>query len=155
MSDKATDYASDIFGQGLKNYEQAMLAGAKLQEEAGKNWIRMFNLAASPQDFQKQAAAFDNDIIVASRKSMDECMELLEQNTHTSVDLVKKGLEAAQTGTYAETHAKVADFCESTLKALKSNAKTIVEIQNKAMDSWLDFAKKATAPLSEMKGQKA
>ena len=155
MSEKATNSVSDIFDQGLKNYEQALLAGVKLQEEAFKNWNRMFNLAASPQDFQKHVAAFDNDIISASRKSMEECLGLLEQNTHASVDLVRKGLEAAQTGTYAETHAKVAEFCERTLKALKTNAQTIVDIQHKAMDSWLGFAKKATAPISEVKGQKA
>lgn len=155
MSEKATNSVSDIFDQGLKNFEQALLAGVKLQEEAFKNWNRMFNLAGSPQDFQKQAAMFDNDIISASRKSMDECLELLEQNTHATVDLMRKGLEAAQIGTYPETHARAAEFCERTLKTLKTNAQTIVDIQNKAIDAWLSFAKKATAPMSEAKGQKA
>ena len=86
---------------------------------------------------------------------MDECLGLIEQNTHTSVDLMKKGLEATQSDTYAETHAKVVDLCESTLKALKTNEQTIVDIQQKAMDSWLNFVKKATAPVSEAKAQTA
>ncbi|MGH8024167.1 MAG: hypothetical protein ACRED1_11330 [Limisphaerales bacterium] len=155
MTEKTTNTVSDLFDQGLKNYEQALRAGARLQEETGKNWIRMFNVAASPQDFQKHVGSFDNDLISAGRKSMDECLELLERNTHAGVDLLRKGLKAPQNGTYTEKHAKVADICEGALKALTANAQAIVDINHRAMDSWLAFARKSTAPASEAKAQKA
>jgi len=145
--------AADIFDQGLSSYEQALRAGLKLHEEAGKNWIRMCNLAAAVPDFQRQVAAFDNELISTTRKSMDDCVQLLERNTRASVDLMKKGMDAAHTGSFTEAHAKVTDFCENSLKALKANAQAIVEINNQTMDSWLTFAKKATSPIAEAKAQ--
>lgn len=155
MTERTTNTVSDLFDLGLKNYEEALHAGARLQEEAGKNWIRMFNVAGSPQDFQKHAGSFDNGVISAGRKSMDECLELLERNTHAGLDLLRKSLKTPQNGTYAETHAKVADICESALKALTANAQAIVDINHHAMDSWLALARKSTTPASETKAHKA
>ena len=155
MAEKTKIPASDMLDEGLKNYEQALRSGLKLQEEAGKAWIKMLNQAASPQDCQKQMAAIASEMIPATRKSLEDCLELIEQNSRTSVDLVKKGLEAAQTTSFAESHAKVSDFCESSLKSLKANAQSIVDLNTKAMDSWFAFVKKATAGMADAKAEKA
>ncbi len=145
MAEKAKIPASEALDEGLKNYEQALRSGLKLQEEAGKAWIKMLNQAASPQDCQKQMASLAAEMIPATRKSLEDCLELIEQNSRASVELVKKGLEAAQTTNYAESQTKVTDFCESSLKSLKTNAQAIVDLNAKAMDSWFAFVKKATA----------
>lgn len=145
MADKTKNPASEMLDEGLKNYEQALRAGLRLQEEAGKYWIKHANQAASPQDFQKQISSFTNEVIPATRKAMDDCIELIEQNSRVSVDLLKKGLEAAQQTSQADAQAKAIEFCESSLKALKANAQAIVDINVKAMDSWFAFAKKTAA----------
>lgn len=155
MAEKAKNPASELLDEGLKNYEQALRAGLKVQEEAGKCWTRLVSQAASPQDFQKQVTSFASDVIPATRKSMDDCLELLEQNSRTSVDLLKKSLEAAQATSYADTQAKVTEFCESSLKSLKANAQAIVDINTKAVDAWFAFVKKATAGIPEPKVEKA
>jgi uncharacterized protein (DUF3084 family) len=155
MTDKTKNPASDMFDEGLKKYEQALRTGLRFQEEAGRWWTRMLNQAASPQDFQKQVQSLATDFIPATRKSLDDCLELIEQNSRASVDLLKKSLEIPQSNSYAETHAKVTDFCESSLKSLKANAQAIVDINVKATDAWFAFVKKATAGMPEAKAEKA
>jgi hypothetical protein len=154
MNEKANNPASDMLDQGLKNYEQALRTGLKFQEEAAKSWTKLFGHAATPQDIQKQITSLANEVIPATRKSMDDCLELLEQNSRTSVDLLKKSLEAAQASNYADTQSKVVDFCEASLKALRANAQAIVNINCKAVDSWFAYAKKAVAVAPEPKAQK-
>lgn len=144
MTEKAKNPASDALDQGLKNYEQALRTGLKLQEEAGKYWTRMLNQAASPQDLPKQFISFANEMIPAAQKSMQNCIELIEQNSRTSATLIKQGLEAAQATSCADGQSKVVEFCESSLGALRANAQAILDINNKAIDSWTAFIKKAT-----------
>ena len=155
MTDKTKTPASEMFDQALKNYEQALRTGVKLQEEAGKNWTRLLNQTVSPQDLQKQLTAMANDVFPATQKSLEACLDLLEQNSRASVDLLKKGLEAAQTTGVSETQGKMVEFCESSLKSLKSNAQAIVDINAKTMDSWISLVKKATADIVELKAEKA
>lgn len=155
MPEQSKNPMSEMLDQGLKNYEQALRTGLKLQEEAGKCMTKLLNQAASPQDLQKQMASMVNDVIPATQKSMEGYLGLLEQNTRASVELVKKGLEAAQTTTYADAQNKVTDFCESTLNALKSNSQAIFDINAKAIDSWVSFVKKATAENHEAKAHAA
>jgi hypothetical protein len=155
MTDKTTNAQSELFDQGLKNYEQALAAGVKIHEEACKYWTKMLNRSSSPQDFQKYVSSMASDVIPATQKAMDGCVELLEQTSRSSVDLLKKGFEAAQVSDYGESQAKVVEFCESSLKSLKSNAQAIVDINAKAVDSWLAFVKKATTEVLEPKAAKA
>lgn len=155
MQEQCKNPASEMLDQGLKNYEQALRTGLKLQEEAGKCWTKLLNQAASPQDLQKQMASMVNDMIPATQKSMEGYLGLIEQNTRASVDLVKKGLEAAQATNYAEAQHKVTNFCESTLNALKANSQAIFDINAKAVDSWVAFVKKATAENHEPKAHAA
>jgi len=140
--------------QGLKNYEQALRTGLKLQEEAGKCWTKLLNQAASPQDLQKQMASMVNDMIPATQKSMEGYLGLIEQNTRASVDLVKKGLEAAQATNYAEAQHKVTNFCESTLNALKANSQAIFDINARRLIHGC-LVKKATAENHEPKAHAA
>jgi translation initiation factor 2 alpha subunit (eIF-2alpha) len=155
MSDKPKTPASEMFDQALKNYEQALRTGLKVQEEAGKYLTRLLNQAASPQDLQKQFVSFANETIPTTQKSMEGYLDLLEQNSRASVDLLKKGLEAAQTTDVGETQTKVVEFCEASLKSLKANAQAIAEINTKAIDSWIAFVKKAAAEVIDLKPGKA
>jgi len=154
MKEKTNNPVSEMLDQGLKNYEQALRTGLKLQEEAGQCWTRLLSQAASPQELQKQFTSLAYDLIPATRKSMESCLELMEQNCRTSVDLLKKGMEAAQAAHQADAQGKVVEFCESSLKSLKANAQAIVDINTKAMDAWFSLVKKATEVV-EPKAEKA
>lgn len=69
---------------------------------------------------QGTLAALTNEVIPATQKAMDNYLKIMEQNSAASIELVKKGMEAAQTTNYADTQSKVVEFCESSLKSLKA-----------------------------------
>jgi hypothetical protein len=155
MTDKSKAPASELFDQALKNYEQALRAGLKIQEDAGAYWTKLFNQAAVRPDFQKQITSLANDTIPPTQKYMEGCLELLEQNSRASVELMKKSMEAVQTPNLAESQGKLMDFCESSLKSVKANAQAVVDMNSKAIDSWMSVVRKATADVVESKAEKA
>jgi hypothetical protein len=153
-TEKTKNAASEMLDEGWKNYEQALRSGLKYQEEAGRWWTRMFGQAASPQDFQKQLNLISSDLIPAARKSLEDCLEVLDQNSRTGVDLMKKGLDAAQSLNHEEKTAKAAEFWEGSMKSLKANTQAMIDINTKAMDAWFGFLKKA-ATVPETRAEKA
>ena len=155
MAEKAKNPMSEALDLGLKNYEQALRMGLKLQEEAGQCWTKVVGQAASPEDQQKQMMSFANYIVPATQKSMQACLELLEQNSRASVDLLKKGIDAIQNANGADAPAKIVEFCENSLKSLKTNAQAMVDTNTKALDSWIAFVKRTTADVYETKAAKA
>lgn len=155
MKEKVENPVSEILDQGLKNYEQALRAGLKIQEEAGRCWTNLLNQAVSPQDLQKRIQSMANEVIPATQKSMEGYLAMLEHSGRTSIELIKKGMEAAQTTSYPDMQAKVVEFCESSLKSLKANTQAVVDINGKAIDSWLAFVKKVAVEVQEPKAGKA
>jgi hypothetical protein len=114
----------------------------------------MLNQAASPEELQKQVTSLANDFIPATQKSLADYLALLELNSRASVDLMKKGVDAAQTTNFADTQSKLVEFCEASLKSLKTNAQAVVDVNTKAIDAWMVFVKKAAAT-AELKAEKA
>jgi hypothetical protein len=148
--------ATRLLDEALKNYEQALRTGLKVQEDIGKYWANILAQATtSPHDVQKQFVSLANGFIPVTRKSLQECLQLMEQNSRTSVDLLKKGLEAVQTTNAAETHKKLVEFGEGSLKSLKANARAIIDINNKALNSWISWARSATTEVGASKHQRA
>jgi len=155
MKEKIENPASEMLDQGLKNYEQALRMGLNVQEEAGKWWSRLLSQAVSPQDLQKRLASLTNEAIPATQKAMENYRKVLEQASADSVELIKKGLEAAQTTDYGDAQSKVVEFCESSLKSLRANTQAVVDINTKAVDSWFAFVKKASCEEAEPRVAKA
>ena len=136
--------SSGILDQGLKNYQQTLRTGFKVQEEAAQFWTRLLNQASSPQYLQKRITSLANDVMPATQKTMEDYWAILEQNSRASVELITKGMETAQTTNYRDGQAKVVEFCEISLKSLKVNTQAIVDLNARAVDSWMAFVKNAT-----------
>jgi hypothetical protein len=136
---------SDVFEQAIKNYEQTLRAGLKLQEEAGRWWGNLLNQATSAQDLQKRIVAITNEVIAPAQKRMEEYLKVVEDNNRTSVDLMKKAVEVGQVTNPKESQAKLADFCDVSLNALKANSAAVAQINGKMIDSWIGFVKKNIA----------
>ena len=147
MSEKAKAPASEMFDQALKNYEQALRAGVKVQEEAAAYWTKLYNQSVSRPALHKQMASLAGEVIPPSQKYMDGCLQILEQSTNATVDLMKKAVEAVQTVNPTECQGKLVDFCESSLKAAKAQTQAAMDLNSKAVDSWLAIARKATAEM--------
>lgn len=155
MSDKAKTPASEVFDQALKNYEQTLRTGLKLQEEASRWWTNILTQATSAQDWQKRITTAANDVIAPTQKRLEEYLALIEQNNRTNVDLLKKATEATQTATPAEYQSKCVDFMEASVAALQANVQSVTQINSKMIDSLVGFVKKNSAEFAEVKAAKA
>jgi len=136
---------SEMADQAVKNWEQAVRNGMKLQQEAGKWWTSLLNQAASTQDWQKRVSnltALGTGLMPATQKRAEEVLELLEKNTRTGTELVKKALDAAQTPVIADSQAKWMEVWTDSLGAARTNAEAAVQIGGKALDSWVEFVQK-------------
>ena len=153
MSEKTKAPASELYEQALKNYEQTLRTGLKLQEEASSMWTNVLAQAGATADWQKKVSAATNEFIPPTQKRMEEYLALLEENNRSNVELLKKALAAGQAT--SDMPEKWADFVSATLGALQSNAQAVTQIQSKVIDSWVSFVKKSVVEFPEAKAGKA
>lgn len=145
MKEKEKNPVLETADQAIKNYEQALRAGLKFQEETYQSWSAMFNQCALGPEWQKgfiNATAAVNGILPAAQKRLGETVELLEKNARLSADLMKKAADAAQTPTIAESQAKWMDFAKSSLGAAQFNVEALMQINSRAIDSFLGLVQK-------------
>jgi hypothetical protein len=156
MKDKANQM-SEMAEQAVKNCEQAMRSGFKLQQEAGQWLSQMFDQNASAGDWQKRFTSYAtlaNSFRPVTQKRMEEALEMVEKNTRIGTELFKKAAEAAQTPAIPECQAKWMDFWMSSLGAARSNAEAAMQINTKAMDAWIEFVQK-NAEIAQVRAPKA
>ncbi len=147
---------SEMADSALKNYEQAVRTGLKLQEEAGKWWSSMFNQTAFGQDWQKHWANMTgvaNSFMPLAQKQVEEVMGLMEKNGRQGAELVKKAVDAVHAPALAESQAKWLDFWTASMGVARSNAEAVSELSSKAIDGWVDFVRK-NAEVSEVRTAK-
>jgi hypothetical protein len=160
MKDKAkestyqkTKPLSEAADKAMKNYEQAVRTGLKVQEEAAHLWTNLLNQSASPQDWQKRfsgATTVANGILPAAQKRLEEVVHLVEQNTKASTDLFKKAADVCQTTTLPECQSKWLDLCTASIDLARSNFEAAAQINSRAVDSWIDYVRKS-ADVTEVK----
>jgi hypothetical protein len=137
---------SEAADKAMKNYEQAVRTGLKLQEEAAHLWTNLLNQSASPQDWQKRfsgATAVANGILPAAQKRMEDVLDLMEQNTKASTELFKKAADACQSSSLPECQTKWLDLCTASVDLARSNFEALTQINSRAVDSWLSYVRKS------------
>ena len=147
MSEKAKTQGHELFDQAIKNYEQALQAGLKLQQESARWWLDTMAQAGSPQDWQAKANEAASESVAILQKRLEENLKLLEQSSRNSLDLLKKAMEAAKAETASTSQARVQELWEASLEALRSNATAIQQTNTKWIESWAQFLPK-TKPAS-------
>src|SRR5436305_13671999 len=88
---------SEMAEKAMRNYEQALRTRVKLQEEAGRWWTTMLNQTTSTQDWQKRMSnitSVANGVMPVAQRRMEEVMDLMQKNSRTGADLVKKAVAA-------------------------------------------------------------
>jgi hypothetical protein len=136
----------EITEQAIRNCEQAFRIWLKWQQEAVGLGECLTNQSGSTEDWQKRYTSFNPlaHTLQPAQKRIEEVLDLMEKNTHTSADLLKKATEAAQTPGLAERQAKWVHVWTSSLGAMRSNAETMLQIGTRATESWIDFVQKNT-----------
>lgn len=154
-TEEKTKPVRDLFEQAMKNYEEALKTGLKLQEESSKSWTSLFNQTTSPQDWQKKVKAMSDDVIPQTQKSIDECLKLVEQNSRASVELLKKAVAAAQSTSVQDAQTKFLGLWETSLNVLRDTAQAVTQSNTRAIESWMAFARKTSESGAEAKTAKA
>jgi hypothetical protein len=144
MNEKTKPPAAEIFEQAMKQYEQALKTGLKLQEESGRMFTSLLNEASSAEEWQKRASTLSKEIIPAAQKRMNECVKLVEESSRTSLELLRKAMDASLVPPGQESQAKWVDFWEASLGTLRDNAKAVSEINNGVVDAWGAFLRKSS-----------
>lgn len=137
---------SEAADKAMRNYEQAVRTGLKLQEEAAHLWTNLLNQSVSPQEAQKRftsATSVANGVLPVAQKSLDEVLNLFEQNTKTGTELLKKAADVCQTATLSEYQTKCLDLCTASVEFARSNIEAITQINSRALDSWIKYVRKS------------
>jgi hypothetical protein len=146
MTEKIESPVSELFEQAMKNYEQALRTGVKLQEEAGRCFTNLFNQTTVPQEWQKKVNAAIEETFPVAQKNLEENLKFMEQNSRVSLDLFKQAAEAAQSVSFADAQAKLQKLWQSSLNALQNNAQAIAQANSKFMESCTAFVRKGVEP---------
>jgi hypothetical protein len=136
---------SEPADQMMKNYEQALRAGLKLQEEAWQWWISALNQTAAAPDWQKRFVKLTSaasEWVPAAQKRAEEMMGWMEANARSSADLAQKAVEAAQATGLTDSQAKWMEFWKTSMGAARCNMDALLQIGSRTVDSWVDFAHK-------------
>jgi hypothetical protein len=137
---------TDMADQAIKNYEQALKTGLKLQEEAVKCWSSLVNQSATAHEYQKgftNLTKLANDVLPLAQRRMEEVLQLVEKNSQTGAELMRKAVQAAQSPPTVNGQNKWTDLWTSSMGAIRSNAEALAEINSRALDSWIDFVRKS------------
>jgi hypothetical protein len=145
-TEQKTKPVTDLFEQALKSYEQALKTGVKMQEESAKVFSDLVTQATSPQDWQKQMKSVTDDFIPQTQKTVDEGLKLIEQTSKSSVEFLKKAVALGQPTSAPEAQAKMLGLWEASLNTMRDTAVAVTQANNKAIESWIAYARKTAEP---------
>jgi len=130
-----------------KNYEQAVRTGQRFQDEATQWWTRVLGQTVTAADWQQQYArfaTFTSNVMPIAQRRLDETMELMEKNSRTAAELMRKAIDALQTSSFPESQTKWMEVWSTSMKAMQSNVEALTEISTRTLDSWIDLVRKNT-----------
>lgn len=145
-TEEKTKPVTDLFDQAVKSYEQALKTGVKMQEESAKYFSNLVNQTTSPQDWQKRMKTMTDDFIPQTQKSVDEGLKLIEQTSRASIELLKKAVATGQPSSVQDAQAKFLGLWEASLNAMRDTAVSVTQANNKAIESWVAYARKNGEP---------
>jgi hypothetical protein len=146
MSEEKSKPVVELVEQAMKNYEQALKTGLRVQEESAKWCIGLLSQCASAQDWQKRVKGIAEDVLPQTQKSVEESLKLVEKNSRTTLELLKKAAAAAQSATPQEAQSKFVNFWEASFNAVRETAQAVTQSNTKALESWLEFVRKTAEP---------
>jgi hypothetical protein len=145
MKEKAKDPVLETADQAIKNYEQTLRTGLKLQEDAWQSWCSLLNESPVGPDWQKKyagAVSAATAVVPTIQKRLEETVELMEKNARVGAELMKKAVDASQTTSLVESQSKWMDFMKVSLDAAQSNVDAVMRINSRGMESFLSFVQK-------------
>ena len=83
-----------------------------------------------------------DDFIPQTQKTLDEGLKVIEQSSRASVELLKRAVAAGQPTSVQDAQAKFLGLWEASLNAMRDTAVSVTQANNKAIESWVSYARK-------------
>jgi hypothetical protein len=137
MASKTSPAAgSGVFDEAVETFNEAVKAGAKVQDEIGKWWSDALDKAGPAEDWQKKSKAVFSEAIPAAQKNGEEWLKLVEQNYKRSLGLFKKAWDVQPSRDPAVLRAKSQELWEASLELVRDNAQAVAQANVKLMEIW-------------------
>ncbi len=147
--DKTAQTSDEFFRQGIRAWESAVEAGAKMHEECSK-WMRqMFSEAGSLNEWYTKGQTAASEMVVKSQENVDEAIGLLNRNAESAVKLIQKVLDARQSDSSSEAQAKFVELWESALEVVLMNTQAMLQANNRVLTAWSDVAKRVNGDVAD------
>jgi hypothetical protein len=126
----------NLFGQAMDAFQSAIQTGVKMQEESTRRYLELLGQFGSPADWQKTTQKITNEAITATQQSIDQSIQLINQNAQRAVVLLEKAFETRPTQAGANGNDTAESLWGTALKAMRSNTQTILDANARMLESW-------------------
>ena len=140
-SEKSPQTAVDeMFSQAAQMFQQALAAGIGFQQQSTKALTDIIGGFSSPQKWQEQAQTNMEQMMASAEKSMNDAIDLMTENSRTSLELLEKAFEARQEMLKGDGQARAQELWETALGSFVRNAEVIMQANNRMVESWHKMA---------------
>jgi hypothetical protein len=149
MKENTSNPVKGIPEQAFQMWEETFRNGLKMQDEALKNWPAKFTPADWGAQMQTQftkVKAMTESIRPSIQEQTDEMLALIDRNTKLDATLRQMATEALKMPIMADQQSKWMDYWKLAMSGVYSNAEALVQIEARAMNSCINFAKQTCEP---------
>jgi len=149
MKENTINPVKGITEQAFQMWENTFRSALKMQDDAVKAWPAKPTPTDWSTEVQTQFAKFRtmaDSIRPTLQKQADEMLELIDKNAKLEAALRQLATEAVKMPAMIDQQSKWMDYWKLAMGGVYSNAETLVQIEARAMNSWIDFAKQTWEP---------
>ena len=100
--------------------------------------MEMLNDMGSPNDWQKKVQDSMREAIPTAQKNVEEALQVMNQNTRTSLELLQKAVDTSKSESLTDAQAKATEIWTDMLTALRTNTQAMLQANSRMMESWSD-----------------
>jgi hypothetical protein len=131
---------NEMFDQAARFFQESVAAGIRLQQQSAKAMGEIVGGFTSPHRWQEQAQASWEQLTAAAEKSMSDAMELMTENTKTSLELLEKAFEAQVAVAKGDGQTQTRELWETAVGSYLRNAEIMRQANNRMLESWRQMA---------------
>jgi hypothetical protein len=131
---------NEMFSQAARVFQNAIEAGIRVQEQTTKTMSEIISGFNSPQKWQEQAQSTVEQMMASAEKGMHDVVELMSENTKTSLDLLEKAFEAQAAMAKGDGQGQTRELWETAIGSYLRNAEIMVQANSQMLESWRQMA---------------
>ena len=143
----ASETFAQVFHDAMRNYEEALKSGIKLQEESVNLWKDLLTKLGSPEELQAKLESMTADTFPKARERMEEFLETFNRTSKQTIDLFGKTMAIYQATSVTDAQRRMQDLIESSLAALRVNVHSALNTNAKIIASWKELVDRFGPPV--------